>query len=96
MRKGSLLVENLISLLIILIAILIGISIKDAILKGYTAFRDKYVAQMTAENVLFILAVDGDVPSIMNGFPISYTKEASKIHIKVGKYSFKYEVNFGK
>ncbi len=90
----STLLEIMISLVIILLALGIMLGTVSTAVKDYRAIEEKYLATLTAENVLHALAAGAEVPNNMNGFKISYGKFGRTLTVHVGSWTFKYEVGF--
>ena len=92
MKKAFIYVEILVSLVIFSFAIgIIGIGVATAV-KSYKTLKEKYLAMLTAENVLHALAADVKVPERMNGFDVDYHWEGEKLIVRVGRWTFEYEV----
>ena len=94
MKRASILIEALILMILTLTAVSIMLFSYYELLKGAKRFEERYLAELTAENVLFLLVANKDIPGKMNGFELKVTKEGSVVKINVGEYSFEYEVNF--
>ena len=91
--RGSVLIEILVSLVILSLAIGIMMTTTSTAVKNYKLLKSKYLAMLTAENVLHALAAEAEVPSEMNGFKVDYHWEEKTLVVKVGRWIFKYEVN---
>jgi len=91
--RGSVLVEVLVSLVILSLAIGVITVGTTSLIRTYKTLKAKYLAMLTAENVLHALAAKANVPKKMNGFEVNYSWEGSTLIVKVGDWTFEYEVN---
>ncbi len=90
----SSLIEILISLMIVALALGILLGSISVASRNYMEIESKYLAMLTAENVLHALASKNEVPERMNGFDVRYKKIGKDLEVYVGKWIFKYEVSF--
>ena len=88
--SGSILVENLVALLIIMIAILILAEGVSSGLELYVRLKSRYIAELTAENVYHILLAGESVPKEMNGFDVRYEIDGNVLRVWVGSRLFVY------
>ncbi len=90
----SSIIEILISLMIVALALGILLGSVSVATRNYMETEKRYLAILTAENVLHTLASKSEVPDEMNGFEISYEKVGKDLTVHVDKWIFKYEVSF--
>ena len=87
-------IEILISLMIVAIALGILLGSVSVATRNYVEIERRYLAVLTAENVLHALASKSEVPEKMNGFEVEYEKIGRNLRVRVGKWTFNYEVSF--
>ncbi len=90
----SSLIEILISLMIVALALGMLLGSISVASRNYMETENKYLAMLTAENVLHALVSKNKVPERMNGFDVRYKKIGRVLEVRVGKWIFKYEVSF--
>ena len=92
--KGFVILEIVVSLIVLSIASTIILVSTFNALRMYDRTEKKYLAVLTAENVLHALAAGAEVPKEMNGFRVSYEREGKSLKVRVDEWTFEYEVSF--
>ncbi len=87
-------IEILISLMIVALALGILLGSVSVATRSYMETEKRYLAILTAENVLHALTSKSEIPEEINGFKVSYEKIGKDLTVHVDKWTFKYEVSF--
>ncbi len=93
MKKGSIFVDAMVSMVIAFIIVLIGCSVFNHYANLFVQVKDKYTAELTARSLYFAVKEHVDIPKRFNGFFVSYSTCATAINIKLNEYSFVFEVS---